>query len=169
MPLYIFCGDFLFCAQLYLPMAVQRIMGRVRGPARFPRTHPHGMKASTLTQEIVDSERTFSDFVQEHCATIYQHQWYGGNGACRRIAWLCDQYCRLLGIDGLRVVGASANIPCIIICERVAAWSKPSSEELMRLISVLLIVAIVLPLVRSRGDGFQSRPGLAQRRAIRCA
>jgi hypothetical protein len=29
MPLYIFWGDFLFCAQLCLPMAVQWIIGRV--------------------------------------------------------------------------------------------------------------------------------------------
>jgi hypothetical protein len=75
MPLYIFCGDFLFCAQLCLSDYRSR-----RGQARFPRTHPHGMKALILTQEIVDSEPAFSDFVQEHCATIYQRQWYGGNG-----------------------------------------------------------------------------------------
>jgi choline dehydrogenase len=84
-----------------------------------------------LNQEIVDSESALADFVRANCTTNFHPVSTARMGSKNDPMAVVDQYCRVHGIEGLRVVDASVmpnivrantNLTCIMIGERVAAW-----------------------------------------------
>jgi choline dehydrogenase len=88
-----------------------------------------------LDQATVDSDTALTDFIRENCSTIYHPVGTAKMGPESDPMAVVDQYCRVRGVDGLRVVDASVmpnivrantNLTCIMIGERVADWMRQS-------------------------------------------
>jgi choline dehydrogenase-like flavoprotein len=86
-----------------------------------------------LTPEIVESDRRLADFVRESCSTIFHPVGTAKMGPDTDPTAVVDQYCRVRGVERLRVVDASVmpnivrantNLTCIMIGERVADWMR---------------------------------------------
>ena len=86
-----------------------------------------------LTQEIVDSDSALAEFVRNNCTTNFHPVATAKMGLASDPTAVVDQYCRVHGIEGLRVVDASVmpnivrantNLTCIMIGERVADWMR---------------------------------------------
>ncbi|HXL66494.1 MAG TPA: GMC oxidoreductase, partial [Xanthobacteraceae bacterium] len=82
-----------------------------------------------ITREIVASDSATADFVRNNCGTIYHPTSTVKMGPDSDQEAVVDQYCRVRGIEGLRVVDASVmpsvvrgntNAPTIMIAERAA-------------------------------------------------
>jgi choline dehydrogenase len=98
-----------------------------------PRLSPYIKEVIGLTQEIVDSDSVLADFIRNNCTTNFHPVATAKMGPDSDAMSVVDQYCRVRGIDGLRVVDASAmpnivsantNLTCIMIGERVAEWMR---------------------------------------------
>jgi choline dehydrogenase len=86
-----------------------------------------------LTPEVVKSDSALEAFVRDNCTTIFHPVGTAKMGPeCDPMA-VVDQYCRVRGVAGLRVVDASVmpnivrantNVTCMMIGERVAEWMR---------------------------------------------
>jgi choline dehydrogenase len=88
-----------------------------------------------LTTEVVNSDSALETFVRENCTTIFHPVGTAKMGPDNDPTAVVDQYCRVRGVEGLRVVDASimpnivranTNLTCIMIGERVADWMRNS-------------------------------------------
>ena len=88
-----------------------------------------------LTAEVVNSDSSLETFVRENCTTIFHPVGTAKMGPDKDPMAVVDQYCRVRGVEGLRVVDASimpnivranTNLTCIMIGERVADWMRNS-------------------------------------------
>jgi choline dehydrogenase len=88
-----------------------------------------------LTAEVVNSDSALETFVRENCTTIFHPVGTAKMGPENDPMAVVDQYCRVRGVEGLRVVDASimpnivranTNLTCIMIGERVADWMRKS-------------------------------------------
>ncbi|MGH7838541.1 MAG: GMC family oxidoreductase [Candidatus Binataceae bacterium] len=86
-----------------------------------------------ITQAVVDSDAAVADFVRTNCSTIYHPVGTAKMGPAADRTAVVDQYCRVRGVENLRVVDASVmpnivrantNLTCIMIGERVAEWMR---------------------------------------------
>jgi choline dehydrogenase len=107
-----------------------RIAWRLMNSARFS---PYIKEFVNITREIVESDAGAADFVRNNCTTIFHPTTTAKMGPDSDKEAVVDQYCRVRGIDGLRVVDASVmpnivrantNLTCIMIGERAAEWMK---------------------------------------------
>jgi choline dehydrogenase len=87
----------------------------------------------SLTAEVVNSDSALETFVRDNCTTIFHPVGTAKMGPENDPMAVVDQYCRVRGVEGLRVVDASVmpnivrantNLTCIMIGERVAAWMR---------------------------------------------
>jgi choline dehydrogenase len=87
----------------------------------------------SLTAEVVNSESALETFVRDNCTTIFHPVGTAKMGPDNDPMAVVDQYCRVRGVEGLRVVDASVmpnivrantNLTCIMIGERVADWMR---------------------------------------------
>jgi len=81
----------------------------------------------------VNSDAALEAFVRDNCTTIFHPVGTAKMGPESDPMAVVDQYCRVRGVDGLRVVDASVmpnivrantNLTCIMIGERVADWMR---------------------------------------------
>jgi choline dehydrogenase len=86
-----------------------------------------------LTAEVVNSKTALESFARENCTTIFHPVGTAKMGPESDPMAVVDQYCRVRGVEGLRVVDASVmpnivrantNLTCIMIGERVADWMR---------------------------------------------
>ena len=107
-----------------------RIAWRLMNNARFA---PYLKDFVNLTPAIVASDSATADFVREHCGTIYHPTTTAKMGPKSDPEAVVDQYFRVRGVDGLRVVDASVmpnivrantNLTCIMLGERAADWMR---------------------------------------------
>jgi choline dehydrogenase len=86
-----------------------------------------------LTAEVVNSKPALETFVRDNCTTIFHPVGTAKMGPENDPMAVVDQYCRVRGVEGLRVVDASVmpnivrantNLTCIMIGERVADWMR---------------------------------------------
>ena len=86
-----------------------------------------------LTAEVVNSKSALETFMRENCTTIFHPVGTAKMGPESDSMAVVDQYCRVRGVEGLRVVDASimpnivranTNLTCIMIGERVADWMR---------------------------------------------
>ena len=107
-----------------------RIAWRLMNSARFV---PYVKEFVGITREIVASDSATADFVRNNCGTIYHPTSTVKMGPDSDREAVVDQYCRVRGVEGLRVVDASVmpnivrantNLTCIMIGERAAEWMK---------------------------------------------
>lgn len=103
-----------------------RIAWRLMNSARF---RPYVKEFVNITPEIVDSDSATADFLRNNCSTIFHPTSTAKMGPDSDKEAVVDQYCRVRGVEGLRVVDASVmpnivrantNLTCIMIGERVA-------------------------------------------------
>jgi choline dehydrogenase len=87
----------------------------------------------SLTAEVVNSDSALETFVRDNCTTIFHPVGTAKMGPENDPMAVVDQYCRVRGVEGLRVVDASVmpnivrantNLTCIMIGERVADWMR---------------------------------------------
>jgi len=87
----------------------------------------------SLSAEIVNSDSALETFVRDNCSTIFHPVGTAKMGPENDPMAVVDQYCRVRGVEGLRVVDASVmpnivrantNLTCIMIGERVADWMR---------------------------------------------
>jgi choline dehydrogenase-like flavoprotein len=107
-----------------------RIAWRLMNSARFA---PYIKEFFNITREIVESDNAVAGFVRDNCSTIFHPVSTAKMGPESDREAVVDQYCRVRGIEGLRVVDASVmpnivrantNLTCIMIGERVADWMR---------------------------------------------
>ena len=93
-----------------------------------------GEAGQLLDHATVASDSALIDFLRNNCTTTYHPVGTVKMGPANDSMAVVDQYCRVRGVEGLRVVDASVmpnivrantNLTCIMICERVADWMKP--------------------------------------------
>jgi choline dehydrogenase len=86
-------------------------------------------------QAVVDSDTALADLIRNNCSTLWHPVGTARMGPEGDRGAVVDQYCRVRGIRGLRVVDASVmpnivrantNLTCIMIGERVADWMRNS-------------------------------------------
>jgi choline dehydrogenase len=86
-----------------------------------------------LTPEVVNSDSALETFIRDSCTTIFHPVGTAKMGPENDPTAVVDQYCRVRGVEGLRVVDASVmpnivrantNLTCIMIGERVADWMR---------------------------------------------
>jgi choline dehydrogenase len=86
-----------------------------------------------LTEDVVNSDAALEAFVRDNCTTIFHPVGTAKMGPESDPMAVVDQYCRVRGVEGLRVVDASVmpnivrantNLTCIMIGERVAEWMR---------------------------------------------
>jgi choline dehydrogenase len=86
-----------------------------------------------LTEDVVNSDAALEAFVRDNCTTIFHPVGTAKMGPDSDKDAVVDQYCRVRGVEGLRVVDASVmpnivrantNLTCIMIGERVADWMR---------------------------------------------
>jgi choline dehydrogenase len=86
-----------------------------------------------LTAEVANSDSALAAFVRDNCSTIFHPVGTARMGPDSDPMAVVDQYCRVRGVEGLRVVDASVmpnivrantNLTCIMIGERVADWMR---------------------------------------------
>ncbi len=92
-----------------------------------------GVTGQVLDQTTVDSNPAIADFILKNCGTICHPVGTAKMGSDSDKEAVVDQYCRVRGIERLRVVDASVmpnivrantNLTCIMIGERVAEWMR---------------------------------------------
>jgi choline dehydrogenase len=92
-----------------------------------------GVTGRVLDQATVDSDTAIADFILDNCGTICHPVGTAKMGPDSDKEAVVDQYCRVRGVEGLRVVDASVmpnivrantNLTCIMIGERVADWTR---------------------------------------------
>jgi choline dehydrogenase len=107
-----------------------RIAWRLMNSVRFA---PYVKDFMNATHEIVDSDSSAADFIRDNCDTIFHPVGTAKMGPDSDKEAVVDQYCRVRGVEGLRVVDASVmpnivrantNLTCIMIGERVADWMR---------------------------------------------
>src|SRR6185437_7040572 len=107
-----------------------RIAWRLMNSARFA---PYVKDFVNISREIADSDTAAADFVRNNCGTIYHPTSTAKMGPDSDKEAVVDQYCRVRGIESLRVVDASVmpnivrantNLTCIMMGERVADWMR---------------------------------------------
>jgi choline dehydrogenase len=107
-----------------------RLAWRIMNSARFA---PYIKDFVTITEEIVDSDSATADFVRYNCGTIYHPTTTAKMGPKSDPEAVVDQYLRVHGVEGLRVVDASVmpnivrantNLTCIMLGERAADWMR---------------------------------------------
>jgi choline dehydrogenase len=88
-----------------------------------------------LDQAAVDSDTALADLIRNNCDTLWHPVGTTRMGPEGDRGAVVDQYCRVRGTEGLRVVDASVmpnivrantNLTCIMIGERVADWMRNS-------------------------------------------
>ena len=81
----------------------------------------------------MNSDSALETFIRESCTTIFHPVGTAKMGPESDPVAVVDQYCRVRGVEGLRVVDASVmpnivrantNLTCIMIGERVADWMR---------------------------------------------
>ena len=86
-----------------------------------------------LTAEVVNSDSALEAFLRNNCTTIFHPVGTAKMGPESDPMAVVDQYCRVRGVAGLRVVDASVmpnivrantNVTCMMIGERVAEWMR---------------------------------------------
>ncbi len=94
---------------------------------------PYIKEFFNITKEIVDSDSATADFVRNSCGTIYHPTTTAKMGPKSDPETVVDQYFRVHGVEGLRVVDASVmpnivrantNLTCIMLGERAADWMR---------------------------------------------
>src|ERR1700687_4839691 len=107
-----------------------RIAWRLMNSASFK---PYVKDFVSLTPAIVASDSATADFVRNNCGTIYHPTSTAMMGPKSDPAAVVDQYFRVRGVEGLRVVDASVmpnivrantNLTCIMLGERAADWMR---------------------------------------------
>ncbi len=87
--------------------------------------------ADTLTEREVDDDSALIEYIKQHSATLWHPVGTTRMGPDRDSTAVVDQYCRVRGLEGLRVVDASVmpnhvsgnpNLTCYVIGERAAEW-----------------------------------------------
>jgi choline dehydrogenase len=117
-------------------------MRRMADGARITWQMMHGAHLSPyikeivgLTQETVDSDSALANFIRDNCTTNFHPVSTARMGPESDTMAVVDQFCRVRGVEGLRVVDASVmpnivrantNLTCIMIGERVADWMRES-------------------------------------------
>jgi choline dehydrogenase len=109
------------------------IAWRLMNSARFA---PYVKEFVNITREVVESDSAAAEFVRNNCGTIFHPVSTAKMGPDSDKEAVVDQYCRVRGVDGLRVVDASVmpnivrantNLTCIMIGERVADWMRAAA------------------------------------------
>jgi len=92
-----------------------------------------GMAGQILDQATIDSDPALADFICSNCGSICHPVGTAKMGPESDKQAVLDQYCRVRGVERLRVVDASVmpcivrantNLTCIMIAERVADWMR---------------------------------------------
>jgi choline dehydrogenase len=87
----------------------------------------------SLDQDTVASDSALTDFIRNNCGTVFHPVGTVKMGPPNDSMAVVDQYCRVRGVNGLRVVDASVmpnivrantNLTCIMLAERVADWMR---------------------------------------------
>ena len=101
--------------------------------ATSPAMAPMVESVALLTEDAMQSDEALEEYVRSTINTIYHPVATCRMGPDDDPGAVVDQYCRVRGIEGLRVVDASVmpaiprantNLTCIMIGERVADWMK---------------------------------------------
>jgi choline dehydrogenase len=88
-----------------------------------------------LEQAAMDSDTALAGLIRNNCETLWHPVGTTRMGPEGDRGAVVDQYCRVRGTEGLRVVDASVmpnivrantNLTCIMIGERVADWMRNS-------------------------------------------
>ncbi len=107
-----------------------RIAWRLMNSSRFA---PYVKDFVSVTPEMVESDSAIAEFVRNNCGTIYHPTSTAMMGPKSDPAAVVDQYFRVHGVEGLRVVDASVmpnivrantNLTCIMMGERAADWIR---------------------------------------------
>lgn len=92
-----------------------------------------GLSGQILDQETVDSDSAIANFVMQNCASNCHAAGTARMGPDFDKDAVVDQFCRVRGVEGLRVVDASVmpnivradtNLTCMMIGERAATWMR---------------------------------------------
>ena len=95
-----------------------------------------GAQQQLFDQAMVDSDTALADMIRNNCGTLWHPVGTTRMGPEDDRGAVVDQYCRVRGIEGLRVVDASVmpnivrantNLTCIMIGERVADWMRAAT------------------------------------------
>jgi choline dehydrogenase len=120
------------------PEDVRRMADGVRIAWRLMHNGPFAAMLKemvNLNAEVVNSDSALEAFVRDNCTTIFHPVGTVRMGPENDPMAVVDQYCRVRGVEGLRVVDASimpnivranTNLTCIMIGERVADWMRNS-------------------------------------------
>jgi choline dehydrogenase len=90
-----------------------------------------GETGQILDETTVASHRALMEFIRNNCTTLYHPVGTVKMEPASDSMAVVDQYCRVRGVEGLRVADASVmpnivrantNLTCIMIGERVANW-----------------------------------------------
>jgi choline dehydrogenase len=118
------------------PDDARRMVDGVRIAWRLMHEAPFGQMIKefvNLTPEIVNSDSALETFIRDSCTTIFHPVGTAKMGPESDPTAVVDQFCRVRGVEGLRVVDASVmpnivrantNLTCIMIGERVADWMR---------------------------------------------
>jgi choline dehydrogenase len=113
---------------------IQRMMDGARtlwSIINGPHLKPLIQETFGLTPAIVNSDSALADFIHANCVTNFHPVGTAKMGPENDPVAVVDQYCRVRGVEGLRVVDASVmpnivrantNLTCIMIGERVSEW-----------------------------------------------
>jgi choline dehydrogenase-like flavoprotein len=97
-----------------------------------------GETGQVLDQTNVASDGALMDFIRNNCSTLHHVVGTAKMGPASDSTAVVDQYCRVRGVEGLRVVDASVmpnivrantNLTCIMIGERVADWMRAETSR----------------------------------------
>ena len=86
-----------------------------------------------MSADVVNSDSALEAFVRNNSTTIYHPVGTAKIGPETDPMAVVDQYCRVRGVEGLRVVDASVmpnivrantNVTCMMIGERAAEWMR---------------------------------------------
>ena len=98
-----------------------------------PHLNPYIKEVFGPAQEIVDSDSALAAFIRANCTTNFHPVGTAKMGPEDDPMAVVDQYCRVRGVERLRVVDASVmpnivrantNLTCIMIGERVGDWMR---------------------------------------------
>ena len=118
------------------PEDMRRMMQGIRATWNLMRDGhltPYIKEVIGVTQETIDSESELAAFIRGNCISNFHPVGTAKMGPDSDKDAVVDQYCRVRGIEGLRVVDASVmpnivrantNLTCIMIGERVADWMR---------------------------------------------
>ena len=110
-----------------------RIAWRLMNSARFA---PYVKEFVNITREVVESDSAAAEFVLNNLRHDLHPVSTAKMGPDSDKEAVVDQYCRVRGVDGLRVVDASVmpnivrantNLTCIMFGERVADWMRAAA------------------------------------------